>query len=446
MQSQIQYEYYELQAMVTDVTKNWGQNKEITFTVTTTKSGQYRCKYTGFLNVQPGDNIYALVKMSGSRELQVMRQPFVQMPVDKDNILQCFIRALRGTGFGSISAQMLYSRVHDLAIASYSKPSNMTTSLSLTAVRDNDVSDKKEGKEETKTVLTGSMGVISYLSEVASNYVNTKDKTLVDALVNGTKLKEEQITKLLMWWHQNRSLRRLHLLGLTNKIIKQCKLSLDEIYKQCLDNPYRLPAIPLSTAESIMRSMGKEPSGQDIICGQMLRFIYDKCEKSGWTATPLYAIAKSFPLFHQNRETLLKDYGLKIEYNMAYLEYPHTVETTLANYFDSLIKDTAKRAHEIKDVANLGQAPQMDTPKLESCMYSQKGLDTEQKMAIQGALEASISLIVGSAGTGKSTIIKEILNNLELRSIPFCVGSFTGKAVSRINQCLKQKIASTQNN
>lgn len=75
--------------------------------------------------------------------------------------------------------------------------------------------------------------------------------------------------------------------------------------------------------------------------------------------------------------------------------------------------------------------------------YLKTTLSDEQKAAIKGALNSQISLIKGGAGTGKTTIIAELIHNLQLLNISFVVASFTGKAVARIREVTKQKKPAT---
>ena len=58
----------------------------------------------------------------------------------------------------------------------------------------------------------------------------------------------------------------------------------------------------------------------------------------------------------------------------------------------------------------------------------------DQAKAIQGALDHKICIITGGAGTGKSTTLCKICDNLEHRCISYVVCSFTGKAVARIRE------------
>lgn len=61
-----------------------------------------------------------------------------------------------------------------------------------------------------------------------------------------------------------------------------------------------------------------------------------------------------------------------------------------------------------------------------------KNISDEQKMAIQGALENKYSIITGSAGTGKSTIILEIYTHQSAHQKKIIVLTPTGRASQRI--------------
>jgi exodeoxyribonuclease V alpha subunit len=80
---------------------------------------------------------------------------------------------------------------------------------------------------------------------------------------------------------------------------------------------------------------------------------------------------------------------------------------------------------------------------LESANYQCKTLSDEQKKAVQGSLHYHVSVITGNAGSGKSSAIKEIDHNLELREVKHAIGSYTGKAVARIKEIIGKKTPMT---
>lgn len=461
--SQAVCDYYEIQGGVEDVIGRGAGKKGTTiFTIRTLQQqNKYRITCPFFCPVQPGDAIYALVKPLPDGSYETVRQPFVQVPVDKANVVQCFIRALRGTGFGAVSADILYEKLKKLAKESgYGEESlsrsadNFTKSEGPPRIADapesehptpptlvvppevrviNSFENVGEGLITNQKSRYQGDGVIAYLSEIANTYHRKADKRIIERLIGGTNLDETKIQKLLQWWHKSRSLRRLHLLGLTNREIEGCKLPLDDIYELCLVNPYRLPAIDIGKCETIMTSLGKVPTYIERICGQIVRKIYDYSLEKGWTGTPMTILTRQFRDFHQFREFLITDYGLTIDCNLAYLPYQLKVELVMSQYLDNLIKETAK----------LQSLPTVDLPQMETAVYECPTLTAEQKLSVLGALNNRMCIITGGAGTGKTTVIREIVKNLQIREIPYITCAFTGKAVSRLQEVLKSKIAAT---
>lgn len=339
-----------------------------------------------FCPVQEGDSIYALVSMEHDGSLKVLRPPFVQVGTDKDSVLRCFIRVLRGSGFGNLKAHQLYDKLSKLA--------------------------------------EGEKNVLSYLAELAKNYLDLRDEALLvpfEAI-----LPQEALKKLLTWWHKQRSLRRLWLFGLNNREIENCRLPHEEIYQACLTNPYRLPAITIDKCHEILQRQNKKGDPIDIRCGEIIRKIYFYMENRAWTGVPSRIVVSQFPDYAHYRERLEGEFGVKGELHTVYLKYAHMVETEVAKYLTELSK-----------VDFDGEAKYGDPNFLRT------DLSEDQRMAVAGALKYPLSVITGAAGSGKSTVIAEIVHNLELREIPYAIVSFTGKAVARIREIIKRKSPAT---
>ena len=470
---------YEFSGYVTKV-QQFVYGEPSVFFLSDQTGKEYRVVCPFFCPVDINDVVFSLVEVSSTiGQLVCLSQPFVQVPVHEDAIKLCFIKALRGTGFGGLAANDLYTKIAGLVRNARLVKERMMARIKAAEIKKNDdlklssllpalpsvkveekkveekkMEEKKEKVEEKRPFLilptvevkkkediqleatmNGQDGVIAYLTDSAYQYSKTYSNSIINAIVNGTKLKGEQVSKLLIWWHKHRTIRRLHLFGLNNKEIKGCMKPPDEIYQICMANPYRLPAIPIEKAETIMKSMKKIPTPLEILCGQIVRKIYECLERSAWTATPIFILKKQFPTFNSIMQTLIDEYEVIFEHNMAYLAYPHRVETFVAEDLNQRIKRTAERLRDL---------PKVDTPKIESAMYSCKTLTDEQKLAIQGALQHDICIITGCSGTGKSTIISEIVKNLQAREIPFAVTAFTGKAVSRVQEIMQSRgIAAT---
>lgn len=430
---------------------------------------EYRCRMGMdgnrpiFCPLHEGDMVSGLVQADYNSELIFNSAPFVQVPVTEEAVKTCFIRALPKTGFGKVSADKLYKVLKEEVRRSEYVSSRIT---------ENKLSDKKspskappcrskkdKENDEFKKLINGDDGVIPILSTQAATYSKNKDERIVTNLAGKTGLKPEQIQKLLFWWHKHRSLRRLHLMGLYNSEIDACHMSLDEIYAICMKNPLTLPSIPLEKAKKIMQQQGMEPDEMQIKCGQIVRKIQELEREKQWACTPSWLLGKQFPNLHVYTKTLTTDYKVTYEHSSAYLNYAYKVEVYVANFIDRMIKKTAaRRAKNLETMKNEQKStePGSDDGKLEakvipasdyinyeSATFKCQTLTDEQKIAVQGALDFPISFITGGAGTGKSTVIGELIHNLNIRKIPYIIVSFTGKAVSRLNEILEEKVATT---
>ena len=437
--------------------------KTVSF-ILATEDEELTCICNFFCPLEEGDTLFGTVTVNNSY-VTFITTPFVQIPVSEDMVKLCFIKALRGSGFGSISAETLYKKlekysinlgfsneiskndilrvIHPDKLIKFNFPQHdIPNIIDCSRIIIEEFKGSKETLKLLKSKLnpeslkiifnklniqedSNSMSVISYLSNISFKYSKNKDPEILNTLILHTELKHNQIDKLLEWWHKKRSLRRLHLFNLTNKEIFACKKSLDDIYNICVNNPFILPAIPYEKAKAILKSMTREPSSDELICGRIVRFIYDKLEKNAWTCTPCWMLIKNFPNFISFRDMLINEYEVIFDSNFCYLEYPFEVETYVTKYIDNLIKQTAKEYIRLSN---------KDTPELETNTYLNKDLTDEQKIVISSCLESKISMINAGAGTGKSSCIREIVHNLDIRKIPWHIGTFTGKATSRVNE------------
>jgi hypothetical protein len=248
---------------------------------------------------------------------------------------------------------------------------------------------------------TGEDGVIAVLSELAGAYATTGSTIPVTTIMSATKLREQQVKDLLRWWHNQRSLRRLYLLGLTKKEIRGARMNLDYLYEQCMTNPYKVCAIPIDKCNSLMIAMGVIPKTDDVRAGEIIRKVHMNQEGCGHTCTPYHLLRKHFMDLPDYKLYLEKNFDVKYEFDAVYTRYAHKVETSMAAYFNALITKTAEK---------LKAMPTIDTPDMETALFECKTLNEEQKLAIQGALSHHISIIRGGAGVGKcESFLSQIL-------------------------------------
>lgn len=350
----------------------------------------------GFMKVSTGDNISGRVKILDKQTissyqlqnlpntlanlvirstfvLSLVEPPFIMIPIDPESLCGYFVKALRKYHFGNFKAYQLYQ-----LLASES------------------------GSSEA---------VCSYLSTLSSHYLKTGDKTILVKLTG--LMNEDMAVALMLNWHKERSLRRLYCLGLNNKEIRGAKMSLDEIYQKCLINPFTVLSLSINKAKEIFRRMNKTYTYEQELCGSITRKIQEY-NRTGWAGVPMKNLLKDFPRILEYLEPLVKEYNVRYDLELVYLPYPYMVETTIA---DKIARMLSKP----------GFPPRV-------CKYRSDRLTPEQMVAVQGAMNNWFSIITGKAGTGKTTIIDEIVYNLELLEIPYILTSFTGMAVYRIRE------------
>lgn len=349
-----------------------------------------------FCPIRQGDTIYAWCMIAQDGKLHVCKPPFVQPAIDKDSMVQCLMRSLK-QGYGP--SMKIYS-----------------------------VLSKISGGDEA---------VIPFLTGIAQSWNDTRNSDIL-FMFNGVE--PDDVKKLLSWWHRERNLRRLYLFGLNKKEINACRLTCDDIYQKCMNNPYTIPAIPIDKCDGILDRLNKKVDNNDKIRGNIVRVIWKNLHESGWTGTPTKFLSKQFPGIKEHVDALKQEYDMIAELNTAYLKFPHKVETFVASYIAN------KRLEDIIEYDTpIDETITRDDGKIVNRMgaHFTKELSEDQQKAVQGALDHSISLIIGAAGCGKTTCIGQILHNLDMRGVTYAICSFTGKAVARIREVTKKRSPST---
>lgn len=438
-------QYYELTGVVTDIIyKSNDKFKPSIFTLKTANDIGYKVECGFFCPVSTGDACHLTVSMIDKEKkfVKVVKQPFVTLPMDKDNTIQFFMKTLKGQSFGPIGASKLYDD-----LAKYAKQ----TCYGEAFLEKKDITKDYEYKAINNEDRYKSDGVIPFLSETAAEYSSSRNDKIIDLLVgkNGesagnisgvsrlkSTLTRAQARKLLDEWHNKRSLRRLYLLSLTRTEIINSGFNLDELYYVCLTNPYRIASINYDKCETILNCIGKVATEEQRVLGRINRYVYDSSESKGWSCIPLFLIKKSFPEFESKLKinpNFLNEYGMVLENDRLYMRHIYNIEKSVSQFIHKAISQTAEIYEEDK----------LNSDMIIGNFYECKTLTDEQKTAVNNSLKSRISLITGGGGVGKSTIIREIARNLSIRGIGYIVCSFTGKAVSRLHEIMKNKNAIT---
>lgn len=381
------------EAEVIGVVKNlkWPKNKgdPLRFNIFCPNANRTFETYCNFFcPVRENDTIYAKCELAGDSTLYIKKPPFVELYSDKYNIITAFNLGLSLKSFPK--AGKLYDQI-----------------------------SKAAGGDEK---------VIPFLCEVSQDWANGFDN---DVLKEINKDDPNLSRRLLSWWHRERNLRRLYLLGFTKKEIEDCNMPCEVIYEKCRENPYSLAALSPERCIEILERFNKQPTPAQIYYGAVAHLVWTRLTKNGWVGTPLRILLKQFPDVLSHQEVLSKEYNLVFDMNLVYLTFPHKVETWMSNFIYNLRKDD-RITYDMPLEQDIN-FPDGISIKRREAVYS-KTLSDEQKKAVQGALDHKVCVITGGAGCGKTLTLSEILINLEKRAIPYAVCSFTGKAVARIRE------------
>lgn len=363
------------------------KNRSI-FTIHAEKMGKkFRCilNYDNpFCPLKDGDVVHGIAEyVKDSRygdTLKFVKPPFVVLGKDKQTLINSFSTALRGTRFGKVKAENLFNELLD-------KTGNL----------DN---------------------IVKTLDNMASYvcYKNVYDPVIFEPY--SLVAKPYQMKKLMQWWYRNRCLRKLWLLGINNKEIRGSRVSPNEMHELCLKNPYIIPSVPLTKCDDIDKRLNLNTDKKTKKCAEIVRTMTNFMNNNGWVGVPSNIIVSKYANIKEYMEELKENFKIKAEHFTLYLNYPHEVETEVASII-----------HDLMDREPLNYSLHEN-----ELTFTRNDLTEQQKMVITKCFKNNITIIKGAAGTGKTTIIKEIVHNLDRNKIKYKVVSFTGKAVSRIRE------------
>lgn len=264
--------------------------------------------------------------------------------------------------------------------------------------------------------------VYDHITDLAERWHQAHDHTILDMFGNN----DYAMDKLLEEWYEDYNIRSLQLLGLTRKEIRDMDLPCDVLYNKCITNPYTVYAISIDKADEIMERMNREPDTTDKQRGIIVRLLWDNTEKKKYMCTTSSKLCSTFKIA-PHIDALKKEYHVVAETvggcGMVYLEKYHLIEKFICNYIVNAIKTPINTEYNIT--------------------YTRNDLSQDQMDAIKGALSHKFSIIRGFPGSGKSTIIAELVNILEAHGVSYALTSFTGKAVCKIREVTEKDTPKT---
>ncbi|MEK7070218.1 MAG: AAA family ATPase [Patescibacteria group bacterium] len=232
-------------------------------------------------------------------------------------------------------------------------------------------------------------------------------------------LEKEKRDILSKWWKFMRIERQFKLYGFTKHDINACsELDLADVKKICETNPYKLLFLPIETCDQIVSSQALKLSKHDRICGLAMRAIHKITYNNGWMCAEKEHLESKIPGISNFWDKLKSEYNVVEEYNSIYLPEQRSIENGFANQVTTLLSHSPGCEYEYEVPIHL---------------------TSSQVDGVREVLSSPISIITGPAGSGKSTLLKVIVDILDSNYTPYVLASFTGKAVSRIQNIVKRR-------
>lgn len=213
--------------------------------------------------------------------------------------------------------------------------------------------------------------------------------------------------------------------SILERISELYRLDWKSEYYKFINNPYAFYTLTLERCDNVVIKSGRDTdnfihdcarASEERHLGEISRFVYRNTKDHKWTATPDWLINKEHP-DHVNHKDILRDnYGLFFDLELVYIQHIYREENQVASFISSNITQQSS-CLEIKYIEDF-------TPT------------EEQDNSIRGALSRSTSIITGLAGTGKTTVIREIVRQIRRQTTKFIICSFTAKAVKRVKEVL----------
>ena len=277
--------------------------------------------------------------------------------------------------------------------------------------------------------------VDEYLTRQAYVYHLCDRDRAVAGLLEGhngkVPLPSKGVADILSAWYVLNDMRLLRVLSITEVEIEKSYMPPGEMYSRLLKNPFLVHSISTERARAIAVAISHVTGICDVAASDALNKLAAKTIDSSNVFFPFVEFASQSRL-KADVCLFLQDSGCVViegdTERRIYLTELYRMEKCVAEWFARLAK--AKNLPEATDLSVIAVT---DTSGGREYVP-----DSEQTRAIKTALSSNVSVIVGPAGTGKTTIIKKIIAVSKENGISVECTSFTGKATAVIESCVGQ--------
>ena len=228
----------------------------------------------------------------------------------------------------------------------------------------------------------------------------------------------------------------------TNMALKIYERYQDNTIEYVKENPYRMveeiDGIGFMTADKIARSMGISLDSEFRMRAGMLHILNENSDKNGNTYMPKSVLFKNLSTLLGLDEDEFKEHFEKVLENLAFdkivttfFKHPHDVVMLTKYYFtetqvaQKLALLCVSAQQNSIDVTNeITQFERLNKITFDPC----------QKQAIIDSVQKGVNVITGGPGTGKTTIVKCIMNILRQQKLKVMLLAPTGRAAKRLSE------------
>lgn len=318
----------------------------------------------------------------------------------------------------------------------------------------------KQFKVESFTSILPSdiHGIRKYLGSglipgIGANYADKivnyfKEKTLDVIDKESSRLQEvpgigrSRARKIKEAWETQSKERNLHLFlkkyGVTNQV---CRKLLRAYGKETADilshEPYRMAleirGIGFKTADQIARNQGLSNDNTNRIHAGLIHVMHQSEEQGHTCLDEKILLQKAQGLLDISRDKI-EDVLLK----MVIQRNLHKVGSSMISYQLPLLWEAEQDI--VKHLSRLQNVPlQMPLIKIpEAIQWAEKRASfkfaDKQKESISQALSQNISILTGGPGTGKTTILRALVDILKAKKIKVILAAPTGRAAQRMSE------------
>lgn len=222
------------------------------------------------------------------------------------------------------------------------------------------------------------------------------------------------------------------------RIYKAYEASTRRIIEQ---NPYRLvddvDGIGFITADKIARLTGIPANSKFRISAALVYILKDAMEKNGHTYLPATELInetdKLLSLEDENVEELIKEALCDCEVEGKIVRLAKD-DREIVMHARNYVCEQSIAAHIVSLVGGVSLTLNIDNDLDEYEKVAGIKLHESQRTAVKSCLECGVNVITGGPGTGKTTIIRCIIEILKARNYSVCLCAPTGRAAKRLSE------------